>query len=238
MMKVFPNLIKFIAQSGTASRRAAQLLVERGEIWVNGVVETNPARRITAEDEVMYQGRQLKAITEFHYILLNKPRGYVCSSCDFHAEKLAIDLINLPGTRLVSAGRLDKESEGAIIFSDDGDYIAKLTHPSFGVLKEYIVTVSKSFTPAVLKKMVSGVEDNGEFLHVEKITPLGNNRYRIVLNEGRKREIRRLTAWGGAETLELRRVAIGKLKLGTLPLGEWKELTPLERAMALCEEDL
>ncbi|MPN22153.1 Ribosomal small subunit pseudouridine synthase A [bioreactor metagenome] len=166
--------------------------------------------------------------------MLNKPRGYVCTNADPHAPRKAVDLIRLDSpVRLFSAGRLDKESEGMILFSNDGDYVAQLTHPRHEILKTYLVRVVRELTSAELERIRAGIREDGELLRVVSIDPLGKCRYRIVLNEGKKREIRRLTAAVGAATLELRRVRIGGLELGDLPEGAFRELSPEEVALTL-----
>ena len=218
------NLVKFLSSCGAASRRKAEELIRSGAVKVNGETVTEPAFRVDECCQVALNGKVLSLPEKRHYILLHKPRGYVCSNADAHAEKLAVDLITLPGVRLVSAGRLDKESEGAIIFSDDGDFINHLAHPRYGILKRYEVTTTRPVTRQWQQKMVSGITDAGEQLKVISITELSPCRYEIILNEGKKREIRRLTAAAGAPTKRLIRVAIGKVELGGLPCGKFREL--------------
>ena len=222
------NLVKFIAACGAASRRQAETLIRNGRVAVNGVVTVNPACRVTAEDVVVLEGKRLSMPEKRHYFLLNKPRGYVCSNADVHAEKLAVELFAMPEVHLVSAGRLDKESEGAIIFSDDGNFINRLAHPRYGVLKRYIVETAEPLPPEALAQMADGIRDDGEILRVIAIKPLASRRYEVTLNEGKKREIRRLTAFFGCMTTRLRRISIGRVLLGDLPEGAFRELTAAE----------
>ena len=185
-------------------------------------------------DEITVDGRPLTQEGQKRYLMLNKPRGYVCTNADPHAPRKAVDLIRLdPPVRLFSAGRLDKESEGMILFSNDGDYVARLTHPRYEIRKTYLVRVTREFTEPELTRIRTGITDGGEHLRVISIAPAGNCLYRIVLNEGKKREIRRLTAAVGSPTLELRRIRIGGLALGDLPQGAFRELTPEEVALTL-----
>ena len=188
------NLVKFLSSCGAASRRKAEEMIRAGQVKVNGETVCDPAFRVTGESCVLLNGSPLALPEKRCYILLHKPRGYVCSNADSHAEKLAVDLINIPGVRLVSAGRLDKESEGAIIFSDDGEFINRLAHPRYGVLKRYEVFTAKPVSADWQRKMVQGVMDDGEMLKVISIKELSPCHYEIILNEGKKREIRRLTA--------------------------------------------
>ena len=228
------RLVKFLSAAGVASRRAAGDLVKAGRIAVNGRTIREPGFRILPADTVTLDGRPVEPAGRFHYIMLNKPRGYVCTNADPHAPRKAVDLIRLdPPVRLFSAGRLDKESEGMIHFSNDGDYVARLTHPRYEIRKTYLVRVTREFTEPELTRIRTGITDGGEHLRVISIAPAGNCLYRIVLNEGKKREIRRLTAAVGSPTLELRRIRIGGLALGDLPQGAFRELTPEEVALTL-----
>ncbi len=219
------NLVKFISACGAASRRKAEELIRSRRVAVNGNIECNPAFKVAENMAVTLDGTQLSLPERHHYVLLHKPQGYVCSNADRHAELLAVELIGIPGVRLVSAGRLDKESEGAIIFSDDGEFINILAHPRYGVLKRYEVFTRHPISAQWQKKMVSGVTDDGEKLKVIAIKELAPCRYEITLNEGRKREIRRLTAAAGAPTVRLIRLSIGKVELGKLPCGKYRELS-------------
>jgi len=228
------RLVKFLSAAGVASRRSAGELVKAGRVSVNGRVVYEPWTSVMEGDVVVFDGRQVTPAEKLHYIMLNKPRGYVCTNADPHVALKAVDLIRLdPPVRLFSAGRLDKESEGMILFSNDGGYVAKLTHPRHEVLKTYLVRVAREFSAAELERIRAGIRNAGELLRVVSIEPIGKCGYRIVLNEGKKREIRRLTAAAGAETQELRRVKIGGLELGNLPEGAFRELTPEEVALTL-----
>ena len=224
-----PNLGKFLSLCGVSSRRGAVELIRAGRVSVNGVVELDPARRVSPEAVVRLDGDVLSVPKRFHYVMLNKPRGYVCSNFDRHAEKLAVDLLrgSYPGF-LRSAGRLDKESEGLIVLSDDGAYLERVAHPRHMVNKRYVVTVAHELAEADLERMVSGIADDGEVLRVVSVESLGGRRYMFKLNEGKKREIRRLCRACGAPVLSLKRVALGALELGNLKSGEHRELAPEE----------
>lgn len=219
------NLVKFIASSGAASRRQAETFIRDGRVAVDGQTMLNPAYQVTGNESVTLDGRKIAAPGKLWYILLHKPRGYVCSSADKHAEKLAVDLLKDIPARLVSAGRLDKESEGAIIFSNDGNFINFLTHPRYGVLKRYIVHTQGNISEKDLRRMEKGIPNGGEVLKVHAVRQIGECTYEFILNEGKKREIRRLTAACGAPTLRLIRVQIGVVPLGDLPPGDFRELT-------------
>ena len=230
------TLGKIISQAALLSRRAAVTAIKSGRVRINGKVCMNPAERIESGMKLFFDRRPLAIpdLTEKWYIMLNTPAGYVCTASDPHAPLKAVDLIvPAPPVRLFSAGRLDKESSGLIIFSNDGDFVDKLTHPRFQIVKRYVVRLAGELTPEAQKQMLRGIKDEGEMLKVLSVRSLGGCRYELTLNEGKKREIRRLTAALGAPTLELNRISVGALELKDLPQGEWRRLTPDEVKAAL-----
>ena len=223
------RLVKILSAAGIASRRGAGDLIKAGRVTVNGETVFEPGFRVAPGDRVEYDGVPVLAEERKVYIMLNKPRGYVCTNADPHADLKAVDLIRLtPPLRLFSAGRLDKDSEGLILFSNDGDYVARLTHPRHEILKVYQVRVRREFKPAELEQMRRGVLERGELLKVHAVSRCGDCTYLITLNEGKNREIRRLLAAVGCQTKRLQRVAIGDLKLGNLPVGSYRQITPGE----------
>ena len=229
-----PNLTKYLGKCGVASRRRAEELIRAGRVTVDGTVTADPAFRVAPGRKVAVDGRPAEMPRAFHYVMLNKPRGYVCSNSDAHAGHLALELIDgFPGCFLRSAGRLDKESEGLIVFSDDGDYLERVAHPRHRVTKLYDVTVSRPLTGKDLAAMRSGIVDGGELLRVLEAQQISPGRLRIKLNEGKKREIRRLCAHLGAPVVVLRRIALGGLTLGDLKPGAYRELSEREVALSL-----
>lgn len=226
-------LAKFLSVNGAASRRRAAELVRAGRVAVNGVTVDNPADPVPPAAEVRLDGRVVAPLGRRHYVMLNKPRGYVCTNEDIHAARKALDLIALPGVRLVSAGRLDKESDGLLLFSDDGDFIYRVAHPKFEILKVYEVATGRPLPDRALRRLRDGIVDAGEFLQPHSLEPVGPAVYRVVLNEGRKREIRRLIAAAGGKVVRLTRLSVGHLTLGGLPAGCWRELSSREVEEAL-----
>lgn len=227
------RLVKFLAAAGIASRRKAADLVAAGDILVNGKPPLGPGDPISSRDEVRCRGRVV-TLNPLYYIMINKPRGYTCTNEDAHAEKKVFELIDLPGSpKLFSAGRLDRESEGLLIITNDGDYGMRLTHPRHEVLKTYLVRTVGPIAAAELGRIRRGIVDEGEELRPRRIDELSPGYYRFILNEGKKREIRRLIRAAGGRTLELKRVRIGGLELGGLPPGKWRHLTPEEIAASL-----
>ena len=163
---------------------------------------------------------------------LHKPAGYVCSKNDPEKRRLIGELLPKEWDNLQSVGRLDKESEGLLFLTNDGDFSLKLTHPRYGLRKRYLVSVLGKLEPAVLGKFLAGIEDAGEILKVTKARLLSANNTRSVaeleLAEGQNREIRRLFALVGLAVERLQRISIGPIKLGELPSGKWRILTETE----------
>ena len=232
------NLTKRLSTSGAASRRKAAELIKEGAVTVNGTVETNPATIVKPSDRIALNGKEIESAPELVYIMLNKPRGYVCTNEDIHAKKKAVDLIRLRNeVRLFSAGRLDKDSEGLIIFTNDGKFADRLMHPRNEVMKTYALSVAHPFAEEQLQQMVDGIQDDGETLSAEEVYQRGDRKYILVLAEGKKREIRRMVAALGNETKRLERIAIGNLKRGMLKPGEWRMMTRRDVAQILMLEE-
>ena len=231
---VLPNLTKFLAASGAASRRHAAELIKGGHVSVNGEVCIDPSLRIAPGDRVSLDGKPVEPPRGYVYVMLHKPRGYVCTAEDPHAPKKALDLINLPGVRLVSAGRLDKNSEGLILFSNDGAWIEQLTHPRHGTRKTYQVTTDRPLSSADIRLLTtSGVQNDGETLRALSIRAEAPGRYIFILGEGKNREIRRMMESLDNRTRRLKRIAVGGLRLGGLPMGQWRMLSREEALLAL-----
>lgn len=232
-MPRFPiRLVKYLSLAGVASRRKSFQIIQSGAVKINGAKVLEPSMLINENDIVTINNKKL-SLNDFVYIMLNKPIGYTCSNRDPHTDKLAINLIKLPGYRLFNVGRLDKNSEGLIIFTNDGDYANTVTHPTNNVLKTYEVTLKSAIDQKAMLTMQNGIYDDGEFLKPISVKHITGKKYCFILNEGKKREIRRLLKKIRAEIVRLRRVAIGKLKLDNLPTGKWRILTSLEIAKSV-----
>jgi len=228
------NLTKRLAVCGAASRRKAAELIKTGHVTVNGETQVNPATIVTMKDHVCVDGVPADAAQEHVYIMLNKPRGYICTNDDPHAKKRALELIRLhQDIRLFSIGRLDKDSEGLILFTSDGDFADRVAHPGNGVRKTYALSAEHPFTSEELQQMCDGVESEGEELHAEDIYQTGPRKYLIVLEEGKNREIRRMTEALGNTVKRLERVVIGNLKRGMLKSGEWRFMSKRDIALVL-----
>jgi len=224
------SLTKYLSTSGICSRRGAEKLISSGQITINGRMAERGCERILDADRVEFNGKLVSPPEAKLYIMLNKPRGYVCTLEDRHAAKKAVDLIpQAKHTRLVSAGRLDKDSEGLILFSNDGDFIARLTHPRYEVEKTYRVSLSGELTPEAIQRLTkTGITDGGDLLRARAIRVIGPGRYDFILGEGKNREIRRMAAFFHLEVKRLARTAVGAVRIGALPCGQCRELTPPE----------
>ncbi|OGV19656.1 MAG: hypothetical protein A2X47_00520 [Lentisphaerae bacterium GWF2_38_69] len=225
------KLLKLICLCGVGSRRSSFELIRQNKVSVNGKTVNEPSHIVQINDSVAVNDREI-SIEKYVYIALNKPRGYICTTSDPHADKKALDLINCP-YRVFNVGRLDKDSEGLIIFTNDGDYANKLTHPSNSITKQYEVVTSTKIPASKLKKLLEGVFDQGELLKALFINEISDNKYIFTMGEGKKREIRRMIAFTGAEVRSLTRICIGSLKLGNLKTGHWKYMSDKEISMSL-----
>jgi len=226
------RLNKYLASCAVGSRRACDELIQAGRVEVNGSPCTKLATRIQAGDHVKLDGRRV-APREVTIVAFHKPRGYVCS----REDELGRDTIYtlLPGAlhALHHVGRLDRDSEGLLILTNDGDLSQRLMHPSKSVEKEYLVTANQSFENAHLDQFLEGVYTEGGKLRAKAIERLSARRIKVVLDHGAKRQIRLMFETMGYTVTKLLRVRIGQLWLGDLEPGQWALLTPPEVAMLL-----
>ena len=226
------RLQKVLASAGIASRRDCETLISEGRVAVNGrVVRTLGARVDPAEDEVTIDGRPVGQISARTYVMLNKPLGVISTAEDTHDRPTVVEMVDLP-VRLFPVGRLDKDSEGLLLLTDDGEITQRLTHPSYAVEKEYRALLDQPPAPDALRQWRAGVELEGQmtmpaWVEVQERTDEGTW-VSIVLREGRKRQIREVAKLLGYEVLRLIRVREGPLQLGDLPTGEWRQLTDEE----------
>jgi 23S rRNA pseudouridine2605 synthase/23S rRNA pseudouridine2604 synthase len=226
------RLQKFLSAAGVCSRRKGEALILDGRVTVNGKTITTLGTRVDpGADRVRVDGRPAELKEAYVYIALHKPEGYV-TSCDHPGEKIVLDLVDLD-TRLFPVGRLDKESTGLLLLTDDGRIHHRLSHPSFNHEKEYVVTVEKTLTGGVLKKLSGGVTLRGRRTRPARIKKISARRFNIILQEGRNRQIRRMVAKVGYEVRALKRVRVAHIRLGRLKKGAWRHLTSDERQQLL-----
>jgi len=226
------RLQKFLAESGIASRRASEAIILAGRVVVNGkLVQTLGTKVQPGHDTIEVDGQPIRPKRKL-YIALNKPPGFLCTRKDPEGRRTVADLLPAEWQHLTSVGRLDRDSEGLIFLTNDGEFSLHLTHPRYGVRKIYRATVEGKVLPPMLKKFLTGIEDAGETLKAEKARLISaNNSHSVVeleLGEGRNREVRRLFASQELEVARLQRIQIGRIKLGELPVGKWRTLTEPE----------
>ena len=221
-----------LAQLGVASRRAAAEWIRAGRVRVNGVAILEPCHRVElARDTFEVDGRRLNPrLPRRVTVMLNKPRGYVCSA-DRVQGRSVCDLVAKAGKRLVPVGRLDKQSEGLLLLSNDGDLVLKLTHPRYGHVKEYRVWFHGRVNAAVLKSLRAPIEIDGKTTRPATVEAVAPDELLFTLGEGRNHQIRLLCERAGLHIIRLVRTAVNTLHLpDDLPPGHWRELTPDELA--------
>lgn len=220
------RLNKFISETGYCSRREADKLIEAGRVTINGVT-ASLGTQAELGDDVRIDGRPLGAQKRHVYIALNKPAG-ITSTTEQHVKGNIVDFVGHP-ERIFPIGRLDKDSEGLILLTNDGDLVNPVLRSEGRHEKEYVVTVDKPITPSFVSGMSSGVRILGSMTLPCKVTPAGDRTFRIILTEGRNRQIRRMCAAFGYSVKRLKRVRIMNVHLGSLPTGQWRDLTEEEK---------
>lgn len=228
------RLQKFLARAGVASRREAERLISAGRVQVNDqVVQAMGVSVEPSKDRVVVDGRAVIVEDERHYYILHKPKGVVTTVKDRHAEKTVMDLVSNIPVRVYPVGRLDRDSTGLLLLTNDGDLAMAMTHPRHHVEKIYRVLVKGTPAPDSLRKLREGIllEDGMTAPALVKIleSQKGQTILEITLREGRKRQIRRMAAAVGHPVLELCRIQMGPLQLGELPVGSYRPLTESER---------
>ncbi len=227
------RLSKVLASAGIASRRACETLIFDGKVSVNGEIVTIPQTPVCLdEDDVRVESTRIKSAEEKVYYLLNKPRNYVCSNSPLGRKKLVIDLFPTDH-RLFTVGRLDRDTTGLLIVTNDGHFAQKIIHPSSNVEKEYLVKVTSHITHDHLVGISRGGMVEGAFVKPVRVTKMRKGTLKVVVKEGRKREVRVLVEKAGLEIRELSRIRIGGLHLGPLSEGSYRPLTAAEKEAIL-----
>ena len=232
------RLQAFLAHSGVASRRASEKIILDGRVTVNGAAVTELGTKVTEKDEVCVDGKKVTPEAKKRYVLLYKPLGYVCSQSDEKGRPCAVDILrDTYKERLYNVGRLDMFSHGAIIFTNDGDFAAKLSHPSAEIEKEYIVESSLPLPRYLAEDFEKGIRVEGVFYKAKYAEELNSHRMRVVLIEGKNREIRRVFENAGISIRNLCRVRIGNIELEGLTPGQFRELreSEVQGLLKLCK---
>ena len=221
------RLQKILSAHGLASRRAAEGWLAAGRVTVNGRPAQVGDKADPDRDDIRVDGKPLKGPSKRTYLMLNKPRGYVTTLSDEKGRRTVADLVRDCGARVWPVGRLDLESEGLLILTDDGELTQRLLHPSHEVEKEYHVWVEGDVA-AALPVLRGPLELDGVPLAPARVERLGERELSVVIHEGRNRQVRRMCALAGLKVTRLQRVREGELMLGTLPKGRWRLLTQEE----------
>lgn len=229
------RLQKYIAMSGAASRRGAEAMIDEGRVSVNGKKVNEQGVKVEiGADKVYLDGVELKIKNKNYYIVLNKPVGYVSTVKDQFERPTVVDLVktDLPDARVFPVGRLDYDTEGLLLMTNDGDFAYKVTHPKFNTDKTYIATIKGGMTIPGLARLRKGVkiEDyTTSPAEVEILDAVDNHTFvKITIHEGKNRQVRKMFEAVGNTVVALQRIRIGVVELGNLPLGRWRHLTSYE----------
>lgn len=226
------RIAKFLSQAGIASRRKAELLIHEGRVFVNDVRIGTPATIIDPEKDIVHVGKQvIKKQPTFVYYVLNKPKGVVSTVHDEKGRQTVTKLVQAK-QRIYPIGRLDKDTTGLLLLTNDGTLTNLLTHPRYHIPKTYHLWVQKGVTTQQIKRLQEGVElEDGKTapatVVVQKVLPQ-KTLLEMTIHQGKKRQIRRMCEVLGINLLELQRIAIGSIKLGSLPIGSYRSLLPHE----------
>lgn len=223
---------KFLSECGVASRRKSEELIMQGKVRVNGVVVSLGDRVDPKRDTVTVSGKKITKSKQHTYIMLHKPRGFITTMSDEMDRKCVAQLVEDAPARVYPIGRLDRDSEGMLLFTNDGEFANALTHPSRHVAKTYRVTVRPSITEDQLTAITQGIMIDDRKTAPAEVRVISKEENRVVLEivlyEGRNREIRKMCEEIGLEVARLKRTAVGSIKLGMLKQGAWRELTEEE----------
>ena len=225
------RLQKILSSRGVCSRRKAEEMITAGRVTVNGIQAQLGDVADPEVDEILVDGKSLPSQEAYVYIMLNKPRGFVTTLSDEKGRSNAAQLVADCGVRVYPVGRLDMDSEGLLLFTNDGDFANTLMHPKHEVEKTYDTWVT-GYNPGCFKRLGEPMELDGYRLKKPKLKLLktegGNARIQITIHEGRYRQVRRMCENAGMKVTRLRRIREGELLLGDLPKGKWRYLTPEE----------
>lgn len=225
------RLQKYLSQCAVASRRKSEELILAGKVKINGRVATLGDKISPRNDTVTVSGKKIVSSKKrkLYYIMLHKPRGFITTMDDEKGRKCVAQLVEDVGDRVYPVGRLDKDSEGMLLLTNDGEFANHMTHPSKHIPKTYRVTVRPNVTDEMLIKFQEGMEIDGRMTAPADAHILEKQENRVVLEivlyEGRNRQIRKMCEALGLEVARLKRLSIGSIKLGMLPQGKWRELT-------------
>lgn len=221
------RLQKILSARGVASRRTAEAMIEAGRVTVNGATAQLGQTADPDIDEILLDGKPLPSGAETVYIMLHKPRGFVTTLSDEKGRRTAAQLVADCGVRVYPVGRLDMDSEGLLLFTNDGEFANALMHPKHEVDKTYLTWVT-DYSEAAVARLKQPITLDGYTIRAPKVRPIKPGLLEITIHEGRNRQVRRMCEAAGMHVTRLKRIREGKLSLGDLPLGKWRYLTPAE----------
>jgi 23S rRNA pseudouridine2605 synthase len=221
------RLNRFLAAAGIGSRRHCDELIATGRVAINGRICASFSAQPSAHDHVKVDGKLVRVAPALT-IMLHKPAGVVSTRKDEHARDTVFDLLPQKFSRLFNIGRLDAQTEGLLLLTNDGELAQGLTHPRYETDKEYEVTLDRPWDPALAPKLLRGIFLNGQRARIARLHPISPTRLRVVLQQGINRQIRRMFEAVGYRVKHLLRVRVGNLRLADLPRGHWRPLTKRE----------
>ncbi len=224
------RLSKVLAASGVASRRACEALISDGNVTVNGKKIFVPQTFVTlGKDDIRVNGQKIDGKAGKKYFILNKPKGFICTNLVEDRKKRVVDIFVEEGARLFTVGRLDRDTTGLLLVTNDGHFANSVIHPSANLQKEYIVKVGQEITDEHLKAVSKGTLIEGTWIKPKKVAKIRKGTLKVVVKEGKKREVRLLVQNAGMTIRSLHRVRIGGLRLGDIPEGTYREMTETEK---------
>lgn len=226
------RLSKALAAAGVASRRHCEELIFAGKVSVNGEIVKVPQTLVSwDQDLILIDGQKVTGEQKKLYFMLNKPKGYICSNVRVGSKKIVLDLFKTVTERLFTVGRLDRDTTGLILVTNDGHFANKVIHPSSNLSKEYIVKTNQEISHEHLIEISKGAFIEDTWIRPVRVTKIRKGTLKVVVKEGKKREVRLLLEKVGLQILELSRVRIGGLLLGEIPEGKYKEMSEQEKQL-------
>jgi len=238
-MKDKKRLSKVLAAAGVASRRASEELIFKGRVTVNDEVVLVPQALVCAQkDQICVDNEPIQAEEKKVYYILNKPHGFICSNAPLGTKKRVVDLFAHLPYRLFTIGRLDRDTTGLLLVTNDGHFANKVIHPSSNIQKEYLIKTLQEVTDLHLKQISKGIFIEGSFIKPIRVVKVRKGTLKIVVKEGKKREVRLLVQAANLEILELCRIRIGGLLLGPIAEGGFRPMSETEKQIIFQSSDL